>query len=245
MRVVFRRKVKRLRVRSILVSQSIQTPLQPVDPGRISIRILIAVIAVIPVKNIKTPVRPSLLHDRHEPRIMSTQQIRLRGCLICGEISRNRITVKATAVDIPHVELAPVLLRIRITVVPMNAAVRRFLMFMPDDTFDLPSERWVWASLTMIIAGFRQMPQVINHTRADECITFVIKRNPPWITRAFAEHLKLVRLRMNAKHRTREIPRQLTILEIRILRSVGHMRWIENSVQTIKPAVRSPCQRIG
>ena len=94
----------------------------------------------------------------------------------------------------------------------------------------------------MVVTGFRQMPQMINHARADEGFSFIIERDAPRIARPFAEDLELASLRVNAKHRTGEVPRLLTLFEVRILRTVNNMRGIEDTVQAIKPAVGAPGQ---
>ena len=231
--VIQLRHVFRVCTRRVLVSQSIQSPLQTVDACWITICILIAMIAVIPVENVKTTIGTCLLNHRHKPRIICAQQVCFRCRLVCGFEAFNAVAVDAASVDVAHVEFFAILLGIRIAVVPMNATVRGLLMFMADDAFDLPSERRIRATLAMVVAGFRQMPQVINHTRADEGFSFIVERDAPGIARAFAKHLELASLRVNAKHRTGEVPGLLTLFEVRILRTINNMRRIEDSVEPI------------
>ena len=144
--------------------------------------------------------------------------------------------------DISHVELFAILLGIRIAVVPVNAAIRGLLMFVADDTFNLPRERRIGASLAMVIPRLRQMPQMVDHTCADERFSFIIKCYAPGIAGAFAEDLKLASLRVNAKHRTSEVPWLLSVFEVRILRTVNNMGRIEDAVEPIQPAIWSPGQ---
>ena len=199
-------------------------------------------IAVVPVENVKTSIRPGLLNYRHEPRIVGTEQIGFGRCLVRRFKAFDAVCVDATAMDVAHVKLLAILLRIRIAVVPVNATIRRLLMLVADDAFDLPRERRIRASLAMVVACFCQMPQMIDHTRADEGFSFIVKRNAPRVAGAFAKHLKLASLRVNSKHRTSEVPGLLAFLKIRILRTVNYVSGIENSVQSIQPAVGSPCQ---
>ena len=176
-----------LRPRRVFVSQSIKSPFQTVDAGRITVRVLIAMIAVVPVENVKTSIRPGLLNHRHEPRIVGTEQIGFGRCLVRRFKPFDAVCVDATAMDVAHVKFLAILLRIRIAVVPVNATIRRLLMLVADDAFDLPRERRIRASLAMVVACFCQMPQMIDHTRADEGFSVIVKRNAPRVAGAFAK----------------------------------------------------------
>ena len=68
------------------------------------------------------------------------------------------------------------------------------------------------------------MPQMIDHARADEGFSFIVKRDAPRIARAFAKDLELARLRVNTKHRASEVPWLLTFFEVRI-RDFGNPVW--------------------
>ena len=126
-----------------------------IDAGRIAIRILIAMVAIVPVENVKTSVRPCLLNNRHEPHIVRVEQIGFGRCFVGRFVAHDRVAVNAASVDVAHVELLAILLGIRITVIPVNAAIRCQLMLMADDAFNLPREWWIRTALAMVVTGFR------------------------------------------------------------------------------------------
>ena len=146
--------------------------------------------------------------------------------------------------NIPHVQLLSPDLRIGVTVIPVNPAVRRLLMLVTDNTFDLPGKRRIRAALAMVVAGFRQMPQMINHTGTDKGLARIIEGNSPRIAGSLAKDLKLASLRVDPKHRTGKLPARLSFAEVRICRPIVDVRGIKHTVQPVQPAIRTPRQRI-
>ena len=48
-----------------------------VDPLGIAIRVLVAVVPIVPVENVQAAVGAGLLHDRHEPGVVGREEIGL------------------------------------------------------------------------------------------------------------------------------------------------------------------------
>ena len=192
------------RAGGVLVADPVEAALQAVDAGGVSVGVLIAVVAVVPIQNVEAPVGAGLLHDGHEPRIVRRQEIGFAEALVGRAIPLDPIDVDAAAVDVAHVELAPVLLGIGVAVEVVDAAVGRLLMLVLDDAFDLPRERRIRTALTVVVAGLDQMPQMVDHARADERFPLVVEGDPPRVARPLAEDLELARTRMDAEHRAGE-----------------------------------------
>ena len=147
--------------------------------------------------------------------------------------------------DVSHVKLASILFGIGIAVEEMDATVRRLLMFVFDDRFNLPGEGRVGAALPVVVTRFNQMPQVIDHAGRDERLAFVVKCDPPRVARSFAEDLEFPRSGMNPVHGTREWPAGMFFVVVRVRLRIFHVRMIEDAVQSIQPSIRSPSQAVG
>ena len=68
------------------------------------------------------------------------------------------VDIEASSMNVSHVELASIFLRVGITVEKVDPAIGRLLVFVFYDRFDFPGERRIRSPLTMVIAGFDQMP---------------------------------------------------------------------------------------
>ena len=68
--VALTRQIDLRRARRVLVAQPIEPPLEPVHALRIARGVLRAMIAIVPVEHVETPIRPDLQRHRHEPRIV-------------------------------------------------------------------------------------------------------------------------------------------------------------------------------
>ncbi|PYJ97214.1 MAG: hypothetical protein DME23_16655, partial [Verrucomicrobia bacterium] len=69
------RKIDLRRSRRGLVAQSIEPTFEPIHTLRIARGILRAMIAIIPVEDVKTSVRPYLQRHRHAPGIVRGEKI--------------------------------------------------------------------------------------------------------------------------------------------------------------------------
>ena len=77
------------------------------------------------------------------------------------------IQIQSVAVDVAHDEDITIL-RWKVRRVDIrDAAVRSELVLMLNNRFDLPSVRWIGATLAMVVAGLGQVPQVIDDASAD------------------------------------------------------------------------------
>ena len=147
-------------------SNAVETSFQTIDSGGVAIGVLIAVIAIIPIKNVKRTVGTDFERDRHEPGVVRGQEI----VVFAGAIGRaapfERIDVDAIAVDVSHEHPTAPALGKRGAVEVQDAAIRRFLMAVIDDRFDDPGERRIRPALAVIIAGFGQVPEMVDHAGA-------------------------------------------------------------------------------
>ncbi len=108
-------------------------------------------------------------------------------------------------------------------------------MRMLDDRIDLPSVRRIGPPLPMVIPRFGQMPQVVDHARADKRIPLGIESDAPRIARPLAKQTETARPRVDAKHRTGEL--------IRLPPRCDATR-VEDSVEAIQSAVGPPRQTV-
>src|SRR5262249_24559091 len=134
------------------------------------------------------------------------------------------------------VQLLTVFRRVGVAVEEVQAAVRRFLMAVIDDGAELPGEGRIRAALTMIVAGFRQGPQVIDDAGTDEGAALVVPGEAPGIPRALPKQLKFPRFRMDAEEDAGEDEVLAALLDVAV---------IEDAVESVQPAVRTPRQRVG
>ena len=136
---------------------------------------------------------------------LAVRKVGFRLATVGRAVAAERIAVDAAAVDVAHVQLFAILGRIGVAVKKRDAAVSRHLMRVVDDRFELPRVRRIRTALAMVVAGFGQMPQMIDHTGADEGAALVVEGDAPGIARPFGKQLELARPRMNAKQRAGEI----------------------------------------
>ncbi len=222
--------------RRLLVADAIQPPLESIDPPRIAFGVLVAVIAVVPVEDVQTPVGSRLLRDGHEPGVVCGQEVGCRLGRVRRTFARQDVDIHAAAVDVAHVELRAVLGRIGVAVKIMQAGIGGFLVLVVDNRTDFPSEGGIRPSLPVVIARLDQMPKMVDHARTDKCAAEVVPGDAPRVARPLAEELKLARPRVNAEHGTGE-------LEIFV--PCPHVALIKHSVEAVEPPVRPPVQRVG
>ena len=118
----------------------------------------------------------------------------------------------------------------------MDATIGGHLMLVFDDRLDLPGERRIRPSLAVVVAGFGQVPEMVDHAGADESCSLAIPGHPPGVARPFANRFEVARPRMNAKHGAGEV----VVLRPRCSTSLR----IEDPVQSVEPAIGAPRQRI-
>jgi hypothetical protein len=193
-------------VRSVLIANAVQSTAEAIDSAGVPIGILIAVISIVPVENTEAAVRSGFLDNGHEPRVVGGEQVIFGFAAVGCSLRYHPITVDAASVNIPHIESAAEGFRVGITVVPVDSAVGGFLMSVLDDTFDFPCEGRIGAPLTVVVAGFREVPQVIDDAGTDEGFTGIIEGDTPGVAGAFAEYLEFASGRMDAEHRAGEFP---------------------------------------
>lgn len=193
-------------VRSILVANAVQSAAKPIDSAGVSIRVLVAVISVVPVQDTEAAVRSGFLHNGHEPCVVGGEQIVFRFTPIGCTLRYYSITVDAAAVNVAHVEFAAEGFRVGITVIPVDPAIGCFLMTVLDDAFNFPGEGRIGAPLTVVVAGFGEVPEVIDDAGADEGFAGIIESDTPGVAGTFAEHLKFACGRMDTEHGACEFP---------------------------------------
>ena len=208
---------------SFLVADSIQTTFQTIDACGVPVGVLIAVVPVVPIEDIQRSIRPGFLNHGHEPGIVRGQEVVFAGSLVGGSIPFNPVDVDASAVNVSHVQLAAVLFGIRITVEIVDTAIGRFLVLMLDDAFDLPGERWIGAPLSMVVARFGQVPQVIDDAGTDEGFAVCIEGDSPGIAGSFAKDLEFPSPRMDTEQGTGDGPAGMILLVVGIGFGVFHV----------------------
>ena len=85
---------------------------------------------------------------------------------------------------------------------------------------------------------------MIDHAGTEKCFTVFIERDAPWIAGAFRKDLKLACPRVDAEQDARHWPARMVCLEVWITFGITHVAVVEDSVQAVQPAVRSPGQRV-
>src|SRR5439155_1308331 len=106
------RQIKAGGVRGVLVADAVEAAAVAIDALGVAVGVLVAVVAVVPVEEVQAAVRPGLLHDRHEPRIVGGQEVGGRFGRVACAVALEDITVDAAAVDVAHVEPFAVIGRI-------------------------------------------------------------------------------------------------------------------------------------
>src|SRR5690349_11280123 len=95
--------------------------------------------------------------------------------------------------------------------------------------------RWIGSTLAVVVTGLDEMPEVIDDAGAEERTSFRVPRDTPRVARPFREELELARLGMNAKQ---------CAGEVELLAVLLHDALVEDAVETVQPAVRSPGKRV-
>ena len=117
----------------------------------------------------------------------------------------------------------------------MDTAVSGQLMFVFHNGFNLPSEWRIRPALSMVVAAFGDVPQVVNHTGTEEGTSFVVPGHAPGVAGSFGEQLKISGFGVDTEQCTSE-----AVLFSPIL----HMAEVEHAVDAIQPTIWPPGQRI-
>ena len=173
------RQIKNSSRRRVLVPQPIEPAVGSIDAVRIAARILIAMILVVPIENIEAAVGPDALGDRHEPGVVGGEQVGVAGGAVRRTVAVQHVDIQAIAVDVAHHQFVAIFRRQCVAVEVLQAAIGRLLMMEIDDRRQFPSERRIGPALAMVIAGFGQMPQMIDDTGADERASFADPKPGP------------------------------------------------------------------
>ena len=64
------------------MDDSIESSVSSVDPFGIRRGVLVAMVSIVPVQNVETPIGSDLLCNRHEPDVVCRQEIRFTEPLI-------------------------------------------------------------------------------------------------------------------------------------------------------------------
>ena len=155
------------------------------------------------------------------------------------------VAVNTAPMDVAHVELFTEAFGIGIAVEPMDAAIGGLLVAVVDDAFNFPREGRIGAALPVVVAGLREVPEVIDDAGADEGIAGMIECNAPGIAGAFTEDLKFAGAGMDAEQSAGEVPWFLVFAVVWVFGAVRDMGRIEDSVETIQPAIGAPGEGVG
>ena len=219
----------------LAVADPVEPPLEAVDPGGVPVGVLIAVVAVVPVEDVERAVGPGLLDDGHEPGVVGPEEVALGLAEVGRAVFFEPVDVDPVAVDVAHVELAPVLLRVRGAVEVGDPAVGGLLVLVVDDRLQLPGERGVRAALPVVIAGLGQVPEVVDHAGAGEGVADLVEGDPPGVAGPFAEDLEVAGLRVDPEDGAGEF------VDLAAMLDPGR---VEDAVPAVEPAVRPPGQRV-
>jgi len=205
---------------------------------RISRRILRTVIAIVPIKDIETAIRPHLQRDRHEPGIIGRQQIRLAFSQVSRPVTPESVYVDAAAVNIAHADALAVCGGKSVGVEVDDPAIRGLLMTVIRDRADLHGERRIGPGLAVVVAALDEMEQVVVGpvTGFNDGAAFRIPGDTVRIAGALREDLKLPRARVKPPHRA------VKVVSLAIL--IHNPTLIEHPIEPIQPAIRPPGQRI-
>src|SRR5262245_38077320 len=80
------------------------------------------------------------------------------------------------------------------------------------------------------------MPKVVDDARGDEEVAVLVVIESPWIAGALAEEFERLRARMIPPTRAGELVRFALMFDLGV---------IEDAVESVEPAVRTPDERIG
>src|SRR6516162_24977 len=236
--IAFPAKIKEPGRRRVLVADAVEPAALPVNTGRVPGSVLRAVVAVVPVQDVKAAIGAELLRDGHEPRVMGGEEVGLAVGHVSGTAAAKDIDVDAAAVDVAHVEPVAVFLRVAIAVEVAQAAVGSLLMPLVGDRADGDGERRIGPGLALVVAGLDEMKEIIGGPVAgsNDGGAFGIPDQTVGIAGALAEELELARLRVDTPHGTGEVE-DLTL--------AGDHAVVEDAVEAIQPAVGPPRERIG
>ena len=115
--------------------------------------------------------------------------------------------------NVTHKELASIFAGEVGTVEKRDPAIRPFLVKVIDNRLHLPGKRWIGAALAVVIAGFREVPEVIDHAGASEKLAFSVDGNAPGVGSSFTEQLEVACFRMDSKNRSRKVVSLTTVAD--------------------------------
>ena len=137
------------------MNDTVESAMPAIDSVGVRVRILIAVITVIPIENIHASIWSHLLSHWHEPNVIGCEEVRLTKAFVRRTRTFHSIAIETPSVNVPHVEFVAILFGIRWRVEIFDAAIRCHLMLMFDDGVREPSVRWIRTTLSKIIGRLR------------------------------------------------------------------------------------------
>ena len=142
--------------------------------------------------------------------------------------------------DIAHEQPIAVLLGKRVRQIETCAAVSRQVSVVAD-RLNVVVDVWVdvWLALLVIDAALHDMKQMRDHTAGGEALAVVVEIESPWIRQAPRENFERLSSWM--------IPPDSTVDELSLCLFVTGFADVgmgEDSVATVKPAVRSPDETV-
>ena len=145
--IVFFREIESGGPGRLLITDPVKPPVTAIHAGGIGIGVLVAMIAVIPVEDVKAAVGAGLLGNGHVPDVVGRQEIGPGRGEIAGTAAFQRVDVDAAAVDVSHVEPFPELGRVGVRIEPLDPAIGRHLVLVGDDGAQLPGMGRIGAAL--------------------------------------------------------------------------------------------------
>src|SRR5262249_35158263 len=141
-------------------------------------------------------------------------------------------------VDVPQVESSLVLLRVGVTVEVAQAAVGSLLVAVVRDRADLEREGRVRAGLALVVAGLDEVEDVVVGPVAGAAQGGGLggPGGAAVVAGPLAAHLELARARVDAPQGTGEVERLAARL---------HAAVVEDAVEAVESAVRTPGERVG
>src|SRR6187401_2483507 len=163
-------------------------------------------ISIVPIKHIEASVRPDLQRHRHEPGIVTVEQVWFTLGQITGAIAFQTIEVQGAAVDVAHADAPPVLLGVSVRVQVSDTAISRFLVTVIGDCAQREGKRREYASLPLVVPGLDKMKEMIVRpmTRFDNRTAFAVPGQAVGVARAFRNNLEFPRARMHPPQRAIE-----------------------------------------
>ncbi len=89
--------------------------------------------------------------------------------------------------DVPHVQPIPIRFGVGVAVEIVNPAIGGLLVLVTDNRLDLPGVWRIGAPLSVIVSGFGDVPEMIDHAGTEKRASLRVPGDSPGITGPFRE----------------------------------------------------------